>query len=301
MNTEPLRQKILIVDDAPVNLRVLAQGLMGEYVILVTTSGSDAFEIAIRENPDLILLDVIMPDVDGYEVCKKLKATPQTRHIPIIFVTGKNEDEDELAGLELGAVDYIVKPFSLPIVRARVKTHLELKKYRDLLENYSFIDGLTGIPNRRRFDEFLSTMWLQAIRQNAPVSLIMMDVDHFKAYNDHYGHQAGDECLRTVAMELMSAKRRTTDLLARYGGEEFVCVLPATEMEGAVILAEQLRRRIETIAIPHAFSTAAEHLTLSLGTATILPCADDSPSRIIEQADLALYRAKLAGRNRVES
>lgn len=301
MNTEPLRQKILIVDDAPVNLRVLAQGLMDEYVILVTTSGSEAFEIAIRENPDLILLDVIMPDVDGYEVCKKLKATPQTRHIPIIFVTGKNEDEDELAGLELGAVDYIVKPFSLPIVRARVKTHLELKKYRDLLENYSFIDGLTGIPNRRRFDEFLSTMWLQAIRQNAPVSLIMMDVDHFKAYNDHYGHQAGDECLRTVAMELMSTKRRTTDLLARYGGEEFVCVLPATEKEGAVILAEQLRRRIETIAIPHSFSTAAEHLTLSLGTATILPCADDSPSRIIEQADLALYRAKLAGRNRVES
>lgn len=293
-------QRIMIVDDAAVNVRTLVNALMMEYEVMVATSGKDAIDIACKEIPDLILLDVVMPEMDGYEVCKILKTDPHTRHIPIIFVTGRGEDKDELAGLELGAVDYITKPFSLPIVQARVRTHLELKRYRDLLENYSFIDGLTGIPNRRRFDEFLNIMWRQAIRQNAQISLIMMDVDHFKAYNDHYGHQAGDECLRAVARGLMSAKRRATDLVARYGGEEFVCVLPSTDEDGAQVVAEQFRNRIEELCIPHGFSSVADHLTLSLGIATMIPQFEESFSAIIVQADQALYKAKLGGRNRVE-
>jgi len=195
-------------------------------------------------------------------------------------------------------VDYIIKPFSLSIVRARVRTHLELKRYRDDLERQSMTDGLTGIPNRRHLEGFLDLLWSQALRLSGPIAVILMDLDHFKAFNDHYGHLAGDDCLRQVAQTLERCTQRKTDLMARFGGEEFVCILPGTDQEGAALVAEQLRGAVEALAIPHAASGASDRVTISLGLAGCVPCGDDKPDLLLERADRALYEAKKQGRNR---
>lgn len=207
----------------------------------------------------------MMPDMDGYEVCRRLKQEEKTANIPVIFITARDQEEDETRGLDAGAVDYITKPFSLPIVGARVKTHLELKRHRDLLENLSSKDGLTGIPNRRRFDEMLKREWNSAVRKGNPLSLVMIDIDHFKAYNDNYGHWRGDDCLRLVAGALFSTPQRPGDFTARYGGEEFVSILPETDMEGALSVCRAMQKMIGALEIPHAFSTVAGHITISLG------------------------------------
>lgn len=292
------RATLLVVDDMPANIQMLATALMEEYEILVATSGSDALELVEDRLPDLILLDVVMPGMNGHEVCRRLKAEPRTQGIPVVFITGQNEEADELEGLELGAVDYITKPFSLPIVQARVHTHLELKRCRDLLESLSYLDGLTGIPNRRRFTEHLEFVWSQAQRQRTPVAAILMDVDHFKAFNDHYGHQAGDECLTRVAQAVAAAERRTSSLVARYGGEEFVCIVPRLELHEAALLAEHLRSSVVALALPHAYSSAASHVSISLGVASRVPGVGESWNTLMEKADEALYQAKKEGRNR---
>ena len=223
------KQTILIVDDSPENITVLGALLRADYGIRVATNGDKALKIVDSDNPpDLILLDVMMPGMDGYEVCRTLKDNPLTRNIPIIFITAKCSEDDEVKGFERGAVDYVTKPFSPVIIKARVRTHLELKKYRDLLENTSYCDGLTAIANRRRFDEYYATMWSVSVRESLPLSLIMIDIDNFKRFNDGYGHQEGDACLIRIAQKLAASVRRKTDLVARYGGEEFVCVLPGT-------------------------------------------------------------------------
>ncbi|MBI3131834.1 MAG: diguanylate cyclase [Acidobacteria bacterium] len=291
--------RVLLVDDSVSNLRTLTQGLRHECKLLVANRGEVALELAEREQPDLILLDVVMEGMDGHETCRRLKAHPRTRGIPVIFITGKREEVDEIRGFELGAVDYITKPFSLPLVQQRIRTQLELKRYRDQLERQALLDGLTGIPNRRRFQEFLDYVGGLAVRQGAPLSVILLDVDQFKAYNDHYGHPAGDEVLRRVARALVLTKRRTTDLVARYGGEEFVAVLPDTDAEGAGLVAEAMRASVEALAIPHAHSGTGGRLTLSLGVATWQGAMGGDPLTLLKAADQALYRAKQGGRNRV--
>ena len=298
---ESERPRILVVDDAPANLRLLVGGLGDVYELRVAKSGPDALALLEGWTPDLILLDVMMPDMDGHEVCRRLKADPRRKDIPVIFVTGRDEESDELEGLDAGAVDYIAKPFSLPIVKARVGTHLELKRYRDLLENHAFVDALTGIPNRRRFDEVITQAWAMASRQQCPLSVFLLDVDHFKLFNDHYGHQAGDACLAQVGRTLAQSITRASDLVARYGGEEFIAVLPGTPLEGALEMAETLRKAVEALALPHAHSSAAAHVTVSLGVASGIPSSGTDPKELIEKADQALYRAKQGGRNRVGS
>jgi diguanylate cyclase (GGDEF)-like protein len=296
---ETPKQTVLIVDDTPGNIKLLSAVLGHEQELLFATSSREALEIAWAQAPDLILLDVMMPEMDGYEVCARLKAEPRTRSTPVIFVTAMSGDEDEAKGLEVGAIDYIAKPFSPPIVRARVRNHLELKRYRDFLVNLSATDGLTGIPNRRQFDEFLEREWRRAVRNQTPLSLIMMDIDFFKGYNDHYGHLAGDDCLRQVAQALATGARRPADLVARYGGEEFVCVLPETEAGGALQVAHQLWDKVNGLHLPHARSAVADHITLSLGVATMTPGVNQLPAEIIEWADAQLYVAKHRGRNQV--
>jgi diguanylate cyclase (GGDEF)-like protein len=276
-------------------------GLGDLYELRVAKSGSDALALLDGWAPDLILLDVMMPDMDGYEVCARLQALPQTRATPIIFITSKDAEEDETRGLDLGAVDYVTKPFSLAIVQARIRTHLELKRIRDRLEQLSLLDGLTGLPNRRHLDEHLALAWSQAQRTATPLSAILMDVDHFKAYNDTYGHQAGDACLQQVAAALAGANRRGADLVARYGGEEFAAILPSTDLAGGVERAEALRAAVEALRLPHAHSSAAPYVTVSLGVARALPPPEGSAERLLEAADHALYQAKHAGRNRVGS
>jgi diguanylate cyclase (GGDEF)-like protein len=300
MSQPPERATILVVDDYPANVFLLGEGLMEDYDVIVATNGMQALEMASSiKRPDLILLDILMPEMDGYEVCRRLKDEPWTHGIPIIFISAKDAVEDETRGLEAGAVDYITKPISLPIVRARVRTHVELKRHRDLLENLSMRDGLTGIGNRRSFEQHLDMVWRNAARDRTQVSLVLADIDHFKLYNDHYGHVAGDDCLRRVAGTLQEQIRRPADLVARYGGEEFVCVLPGTGRPGALGVAEAIRAAVEALGLPHAASPVTDHVTISLGVATSVPGAGQTSEELLQQADEALYAAKGSSRNTV--
>ncbi len=229
-----------------------------------------------------------------------MPAAPATRDVPVIFVTARDSTEDETQGLEVGAVDFITKPVNPPVVRARVRTHVALKRQADLLRSMAFNDGLTGVANRRWFDERLQVEWLRCRRNKLPLSLILLDLDHFKAYNDHYGHQAGDDCLRAAAAAMKSRLGRPADLLARYGGEEFVCLLPETPIDGARAKAEDLGRAVFDLALPHADSPTAPVVTISRGVATASPALDGSPNELLQRADAKLYAAKRAGRNRTE-
>ncbi|GAB6177365.1 hypothetical protein JCM16814_22560 [Desulfobaculum senezii] len=300
LNTQR-RQRVLIVDDSSFNISMLGEALSDDYDVSVATNGTDALSIAESDpRPDLILLDIIMPGMDGHQVCRELKARPTTQSIPIIFITAMNQEGDETRGLELGAVDYITKPFSIPIVKARVRTHLDLKRKTDILENLSSFDELTSIPNRRRFDEVLDLEWRRALRSALPMSVIMLDIDFFKRFNDNYGHTAGDDCLRKVAKLLAGQLKRPHDLVARYGGEEFVVVLPETDYDGASIIGESMRLAIESKSIMHEHSDIASVVTISVGVAATIPSQEKNAEELVHTADKMLYRAKEGGRNRVE-
>jgi diguanylate cyclase (GGDEF)-like protein len=292
------KQTVLAIDDVPANLKLLGQILGSEYRYLCATSGLAGLEIAHAQRPDIILLDVMMPEVDGYEICARLKANPATQQIPVIFITALKDETDETRGLEIGAIDYVTKPFCPAIIQMRVRNQLELKRYRDLLERMSVTDGLTGIPNRRHFEQFLDREWRAAIRNQTPISVILLDVDHFKLYNDFYGHVQGDECLRSVARALQVAARRPSELVARYGGEEFVCVLAETDLEGALTVARQQLQSVAEMNLAHEKSPVAPHVTVSLGVACASPALGDPHGELLTRADANLYEAKRGGRNR---
>ena len=300
MDSTPHKSTVLIVDDTPENIDLLLGALGDTYHTRIALNGEKAIKIAESVRPDLILLDIMMPGMDGYQVCKTLKTNPDTQNIPIIFITALGSVEDEERGLRLGAVDYIVKPISPPIVRARVQNHIRLKMKSDLLESLAMLDSMTNIPNRRRFTEALDMEWKRALRSGSsvPMSIIMMDIDHFKAYNDNYGHGAGDACLRLVASNLAAeASFRPADMVARYGGEEFIALLPETDASGAKLIAERFRSCIEALHIPHEHSTASRWVTVSVGFASILPGLDCTADKLQEEADHKLYKAKASGRN----
>lgn len=298
MNSQ--RARLLIVDDEAINIRMLDGMLRDDYDISVAIGGEQALKRAFATPPDLILLDIQMGGMDGYEVCRRLKENELTRDIPVIFVTSMSETTEEIRGLELGAVDYITKPYHPPIVRIRLKNQLELKRQRDVLNRLSSLDGLTGIANRRHFDAFLAQEWRRTVRNDGEIALLMMDVDHFKKYNDHYGHIAGDDCLKAIASALNATLTRTTDLLARYGGEEFVCILTSTGLHGAVRVAEKMREAALALAIAHADSDTSAQVTLSFGVATVRPgLLDLLPTDLLLAADRQLYLAKEGGRNRI--
>lgn len=226
---------------------------------------------------------------------------PHAIDLPVIFVTGHSDEAAETLGLELGAVDFISKPINPRIVRARVKTHLTLKAQADVLRSRAFIDCLTGVHNRRHFDERLAAEWGRALRTGSALSLIMLDLDCFKLYNDRYGHQAGDQCLRRVASTLKASLLRSVDLVARYGGEEFVCLLPDTELDGALTLAQRLCQQVFDQQIEHADSSAAPVVTVSLGVCSTrkgvgVPVTATA-NALLSEADVQLYRAKSNGRN----
>lgn len=289
--------KILIVDDEPANIELLAAVLDGEGELFCATTGKEALGIVAAERPDLVLLDVAMPDADGHDICRRLKADPAICDIPVIFVTANDRESDEAAGLALGAVDYLVKPVNAAITRARVRTHIELKRHRDHLAGLAYIDGLTEVANRRRFDEYAALEWRRARRYGWTTSVIMIDIDHFKRFNDRYGHVRGDACLVRVAAALRGALRRPADLLARYGGEEFVCLLPETAADGARLLAERMRAAVE--ALDPTPSDGDARVTISLGIASVADDGSVAFETAMAHADANLYRAKAAGRNRV--
>ncbi|UPT56654.1 diguanylate cyclase domain-containing protein [Dickeya zeae] len=293
-----IRPKVLVVDDQPINIHILNDVLADQFEVLMATNGERALEQARSQKPDLILLDIVMPGMDGYEVCRRLKAEPLTELIPVIFVTSQTETEVEAQGFEVGAVDFISKPINPAIVRARVTTQLTLKLYMDNMRDIAWIDGLTGLHNRRRFDEMLHSYWDQCLREARPVTLLMMDVDFFKRYNDQYGHQAGDECLCRIAMAIKQSLRRPLDMSFRYGGEEFACLLPFTEFDGGCQRAEAILQAVRQLAIPHQASDTAPFVTLSIGVDCQIPTADTSWETLLHNADSALYQSKALGRNR---
>jgi diguanylate cyclase (GGDEF)-like protein len=294
------RATVLIVDDEPQNLHLLGEALREECELLVATSGPEALRRACSDiPPDLILLDIMMPEMDGYEVCRTLKGDPASQSIPVIFITARDAVNDEAEGLAVGAVDYITKPFSPEIVRARVRTHLRLKAQADMLASLSVVDELTGLPNRRQFERSLENEWRRARRNGDAFTIVMLDVDHFKQYNDNYGHSAGDECLRRVASALGSVMQRPAELVARYGGEEFVALLPGTNHDDGLRIGERFRARIEALCLEHAYSPAGPCVTVSAGVATGRPCQQSNAQELLEATDRMLYRAKHEGRNRV--
>jgi diguanylate cyclase (GGDEF)-like protein len=294
------KPKILIVDDNKQNIELLMELFRGEYRVAAAVNATRAMKIALSDSPpDLILTDILMPDVDGYQLCGLLKENPTTKNIPIIFVTAVSEVMDENRGFALGAVDYITKPFHPPMVKARVRLHLNLKRKQELLEQYAFIDALTEVPNRRRFDEVLDNEWNRATRSRLPLSLIFMDIDKFKNYNDTYGHGRGDDCLRKVAGAIKKSMRRAGDFVARYGGEEFAVVLPHVTHAEAMTLAERIQKNVGELAIRHDASDAAAHVSLSLGVATTIPEQETAATTVLEAADKMLYEAKNTGRNTI--
>jgi diguanylate cyclase (GGDEF)-like protein len=293
------RHTILLVDDATANLEALNAVLGSDHELIFATSGQEAIDLARDQLPDLILLDVMMSGMNGYQVCRTLKADERTSGIPVIFVTSMDHEEDEAAGLDSGAIDYLTKPIRSSIVKARVRNHLELKRARDLLEGLSITDTLTGLANRRQFDAVLEAETRRAIRAMNHVGLLMCDLDHFKAYNDYYGHPAGDWCLAEIGQVFRDVFRRAGDLPARYGGEEFAVILPGATPPDAWIMGEKIRQAVEARRLPHHRTADSAWVTLSVGVASMLVTAESSASWLIQRADVALYASKKTGRNRV--
>ena len=305
--------KILVVDDSP-TIRAALKALLERmgHTVVEANDGKEALQMYRQDRPGLVLIDVVMPIMDGYESARHMRETKADEWVPIIFLSSKEADQDLDRAIEAGGDDYLVKPVSFVVLNAKIRAlqRLEsmrtkqLEMSRDLasanreLEKLSRQDGLTGIANRRYFDSYLVTEVRRGARERQPLSLILSDVDHFKAFNDCYGHQAGDDCLRRVAAALSSAGRRPADLAARYGGEEFAMVLPGTVLDGAVDVAQAVSRVIEGLAIPHERSAVDRRVTLSQGIVSLTPEKETSSEDLIQRADQALYLAKQQGRNR---
>jgi diguanylate cyclase (GGDEF)-like protein len=292
------KNSVLIVDDDKSNIIALTHILTPEYTVYAAKSGKDAIEVAKEHSPDVILLDIVMPEMDGFEVLSKLKNIAETREIPVLFITGLRTAADEEKGLRLGAADFISKPFSPAIVKLRIMNQLQMLNQIDMIRHLSITDQLTDLPNRRSFDQRFSLEWNHAMRNKMPLSIFLLDIDFFKIYNDTYGHLQGDEALRTVPKVIMKPLHRSNDFLARWGGEEFVVLLPGTASDGAMEVAEQIRAGVEKMRIP-CEKEGAEKITISIGVNTLLPRPENSSSDFIDGADRALYEAKRTGRNRV--
>ena len=306
--------QILIVDDEPAAIQTLHNALQGMADMRFATSGSGALALLSAHPFDLVLLDAHMPGLDGYATCRAI----QRHHpeIPVIFVSANSDEGHEVLALEAGALDFISKPFNPPVVRARVRVHLRLKAQTDLLRTLSTRDPLTDLANRRALDERLALEWRRAAREGAPLSLLLLDLDHFKAYNDHYGHLQGDECLCMVSRALAETAGRAGDFCARFGGEEFAMLLAGSDLAAATALADKLCEAVRALAIPHARAETGHFLTVSIGAAVtypVMPRGQPAPSTgaagaasgfqlaraLFDAADRALYAAKHAGRNGV--
>ncbi|WOC16355.1 Response regulator PleD [Pseudochrobactrum sp. MP213Fo] len=295
------RSVILIVDDEISNIEIMSAALEDDYEVCFATSGEEALAVAQSVLPDLVLLDVLMPGIDGYEVCRRLKKERLLADIPVIFTTGLNDQEAEVRGLSVGAIDYVTKPIQPVILRARVANHVELKRLRDQLAQMAVTDALTGISNRRHLEQTLERETAKLASTGEWLSVIMVDIDCFKSFNDTFGHPAGDRCLAMVAAALTRAVHLASDLAARYGGEEFVCVLPGRDLEAALEVARDIQVQVNSLNIPHPVSTVSPNVTVSLGVASACCLPDMTASQWMAHADRQLYLSKRAGRNEIFS
>lgn len=291
-------EKILIVDDSLLQATQLKSILDDEYDVSLAQTAEDGLRRVNEENFSLILLDVVMPGMDGFTLLKKLQEEIVTQSVPVILITSLTDAINEQRGLILGAVDYIVKPFNPLIVKARVNTHVKLYSYRRQIERQSMTDQLTGIANRRKYEQYSATKWGEAIRLRVPISICMFDIDRFKVYNDTFGHPAGDKVIAAVAQTASSRLQRSTDFLARYGGEEFVA-LSMGDSSGKIFQhLREIRQAVEDLHIPHDPSVA-QWVTVSIGGVTVIPEMGNAYDFYLKVADTMLYDAKKNGRNRV--
>lgn len=292
-----LRQKILIVDDEKANRRVLKELLHEEATIIFAKNGAQAIELAKKHVPDLMLLDVVMPDKSGFEVIEEIKNCPITMSVSVIFVTGLANSDDEERGFDLGGCDYIYKPFKANVVIARVLMHLELIHQRKMLNEIAHIDALTGISNRRKMDKVLYDELAANRRDKKQLGIALLDVDFFKEYNDNYGHGAGDIALKKVATSLREVLQRPRDFTARYGGEEFIVILPDTDIDGLNMVLANISQALADKEVKHEFSSVSDKLTISAGAVLISEHQNTSCEEILLKADKLLYQAKHNGRN----
>ena len=317
---------ILVVDDNPENLNIALTFLAHhQFEMAVATDGSSTLESLKIITPQLILLDVMLPDMSGFELCKKLKTEPRLSEIPVIFMTALDEPQYKVQGFEAGGVDYVTKPLERLELLARVDNHLRIHQQAQILQtaNHNLqranqtlqqqnrsvtennrklqqlvhIDGLTQVGNRRCFDERLNQEWLRLRRERMPLSLILFDIDYFKAYNDRYGHPAGDTCLAQIAQAVKRLLKRPGDLLTRYGGEEFAVILPNVDAAGALYVADRIQTEIARLEIHHESSCVSPYVTVSQGVSTCMPLVSMPPAKLVQTADQALYLAKQQGRN----
>jgi len=292
------KDKILIIDDSVVQANMLTFILEENYNVTQAHTAEEGLDYARKGDFSLILLDVIMPGMDGFDLLRKLQEEVITQHTPVILITSLRDVEHEERGLMLGAVDYITKPYYPHIVRARVNTHIKLYHYRQEIERQARADPMTGVPNRRCYDSCYLTKWQDAIRLKVPISLCMMDIDEFKLYNDTFGHPAGDEVICTVARTVDSCLRRSTDFFARYGGEEFVAIMTGGDSNTVFEHMIEIRRKVEALHIPQS-PEAGPWITVSIGGITLIPKAGDEYETYLKIADIMCYDAKRLGRNRV--
>lgn len=294
-----MKPTIIAIDDSVEVLLSIGATLESDYDIRVATSGEEGLTLAAELRPDLILLDIMMEGIDGFETCRRLQQDHNLKDIPVIFLTSLGRQEDEVRCFETGGVDFVTKPFSPIVLRSRVGTQVRLKQQADLLRFQATRDGLTGLFNRREFNGQLDREWRACQRDQKPLSILMMDIDHFKLYNDTYGHQEGDQCLQKVASAIREQLKRGRDRVARYGGEEFVCLLPQTGAEDAKRVAENILEAVQALKIPHETSLTAETVSISVGGACETLFSNQSPEMLLKHADDSLYQAKKEGRNRV--
>jgi len=291
------KHSILIIDDEALNITALSHMLSDDYNVHVTKNGIEGFEAAKEMLPDIVLLDIVMPEMNGYDVIEALKKDDTTKNIPVIFVTARGHVQDEELGLALGAVDYIAKPFSASIVKKRVANQLKIISQMRTISDLSRTDALTDIGNRRYFNDILDREWSRAMRQQVPLGFIILDIDYFKNYNDSYGHLQGDAVLVKIAEIIKGGLHRAIDQLARWGGEEFAIILPDTDTEGAVAVVEAIRKTIEET--PFMLNGNPTHVTISAGVHSVIPTKDCAYKldNFVSDADTALYISKNRGRN----
>lgn len=306
--------KTLVIEDSRSTLKLLCEHIKKmRFTPIPADTGAIGIDLFLKERPDLVLLDIILPDLDGFEVARQIRQMESPGDwTPIIFLSSLNKDKDIEEGIAAGGDDYLLKPISEVVLAAKMRAMQRIIQMRQSLlvltrkldsanqelKRLTSLDGLTGIPNRRHFDEVLDREWRRAMRQGDELSILMCDIDFFKLYNDTFGHQAGDECLCKVAQALTATMDRGGDLLARYGGEEFVAVLPGTSLSGASHVAAQMRKAVNELALEHPGSPVG-HVTASFGVASAVAMPETNPQNIVGAADRALYKAKNAGRNRV--
>lgn len=321
---------VLLVDDQALIAEGIRRMMVDEPDIQFhyCADPKQAIQQAVNVKATVILQDLVMPDVDGMTLVRFYRNNPATRDIPVIVLSSKDDPNTKSDAFYQGATDYLVKlPEKVELlarIRAHTKSYLaqkerdqafatlskmqeqleimntELARSNDELQRLSTLDGLTGVSNRRQFDATLQREWRRAMRNGTPISLLFADIDFFKRFNDHYGHQAGDDCLKQVSGALQQTVHRPADLISRYGGEEFVIVLPETDQQGALAVARNVLDKMADLEMPHATSEVGEHLTLSIGVATALPTQGEPAEALVAAADQALYRAKERGRNRIE-